>query len=65
MRKKRLGPFHQQYDALSREEQSKQFAKLARLGFSMDLIKQILRIETTEEAEELLYQAESKPNFET
>ena len=31
----------------------------------MDLIKQILRIETTEEAEELLYQAESKPNFET
>lgn len=65
MRKKRLGPFHSQYDSLSREEQSKQFAKLARLGFSMDLIKQILRIETTDEAEELLYQAESKPNFET
>ena len=65
MRKKRLGAFHPDYQALAREDKQKQFAKLARLGFSMDLIRQIFQIETREDAEEMLYEAEAKPDFET
>ncbi|MGC6516575.1 MAG: regulatory protein RecX [Candidatus Puniceispirillaceae bacterium] len=59
MRKKRLGPFHPDYDNLAFEDQQKQLAKLARLGFSADLIRQILAIPTPQEAELALEQAEA------
>lgn len=65
MRKKRLGPYHKDYDSLPFEETQKQFAKLARLGFSSDLIKRLLALPTIEDAEILLYEAQAKPDFET
>lgn len=63
MRKKRLGPYCPDYGALDHTQKQKQFAKLARLGFSSDLIKSIMRIETRQEAEEELSDAEAQPNF--
>ena len=63
MRKKRLGPYCPDYDELDHTQKQKQFAKLARLGFSSDLIKSIMRIETRQEAEDELSDAEAQPNF--
>ena len=42
-------------------EKQKQLAKLARLGFSADLIRRILSYGSIDEAEEALYLAESTP----
>ncbi len=61
MRKKRLGPYHADFDALEFAEKQKQFAKLARLGFSLDLIRLITAYATIEEAEEALYLADASP----
>ena len=61
MRKKRLGPYDTDYAMRELADKQKQLAKLARLGFSADLIRQILSYASIEEAEEALYLAESTP----
>ena len=61
MRKKRLGPYDTDYAMREFADKQKQLAKLARLGFSADLIRQILSYASIEEAEEALYLAESTP----
>ena len=61
MRKKRLGPYDGKYEMREFAEKQKQLAKLARLGFSADLIRRILSYGSIEEAEEALYLAESTP----
>ena len=63
MRKKRLGPYCPDYEMLDHMQKQKQFAKLARLGFSSDLIKSIMGIETTEEADDQFAAAEAKTSF--
>lgn len=63
MRKKRLGPYCPDYGCLDHMQKQKQFAKLARLGFSSELITSIMRIETRDEAEDQLSDAEAQPNF--
>lgn len=62
MRKKRLGPYNAGYAELEFAEKQKQFAKLARLGFSPEIIKVILAYATPEEAEDALYHAQSAPD---
>ena len=62
MRKKRLGPYHAQYQALEFADKQKQVAKLARAGFSMDLIRTLLAFETQEQAENALFAAEAPPD---
>ena len=57
-RKKRLGPFGPEVDF---EGQQKQMAKLARAGFSLDLIRKCLAIEDRESAEKELDEAQSLP----
>lgn len=64
MRKKRLGPYHADFDGLEFAEKQKQFAKLARLGFSLDLIRTITAYATIEEAEDALYHADASPPTE-
>lgn len=62
MRKKRLGPYCANYATLAFEDKQKQFAKLARLGFSSEVIKRILAYATPEDAEEALCQAQAAPD---
>lgn len=64
MRKKRLGPFSPDYGALDFSEKQKQVAKLARLGYSLDLIRTILSYPSRDEAEEALYHADAPPSSE-
>ena len=52
IRKKRLGCYGSERE-LSPEAYQKQMAKLARAGFGLDIIKQILSIDNAEEAENL------------
>ena len=61
MRKKRLGPYCTSYQTLEFAEKQKQVAKLARLGFSVDLIRTILSYPSPDEAQEALYRAEAAP----
>lgn len=58
-RKKRVGPFGAEVDF---EGQQKQMAKLARAGFSLDLIRKCLAIEDRETAEKELDKAQSFPH---
>ena len=60
-RKKRVGPFGAAVDF---EGQQKQMAKLARAGFSLDLIRKCLAIEDRETAEKELDEACSLPHSE-
>ena len=62
MRKKRLGPYCAAYETLEFDEKQKQVAKLARLGFSVDLIRTILNYPSAEDAEDALYNAEAAPD---
>ena len=62
MRKKRLGPYCASYQTLEFGEKQKQVAKLARLGFSVDLIRTILSYPSPDEAQEALYSAEAAPD---
>lgn len=65
MRKKRLGPYDNSnsgtYADLEFADQQKQIAKLARLGYSMTLIRTILSFHSTQEAEEALIAADASP----
>ena len=58
-RKKKLGPFGA---PVAFEEQQKQMAKLARAGFSLDLIRKCLAIEDKQTAEQELRDAQSAPH---
>ena len=62
MRKKRLGPYCAAYETLEFSEKQKQVAKLARLGFSVDLIRNILNYPSADDAEDALYNAEAAPD---
>ena len=59
-RKKRLGPFGAPVEF---DEKQKQMAKLARAGFSLDLIRKCLAIEDRETAEQELDDAQSAPHL--
>ena len=58
-RKKKCGPFGPE---VTFEEKQKQMAKLARAGFSLDLIRQILELSSAQEAEDLLAAAQTPPD---
>ncbi|MGC6530319.1 MAG: regulatory protein RecX [Candidatus Puniceispirillaceae bacterium] len=67
MRKKRLGPYHKEAEEmpfanLSFEDQQKQFAKLARAGFQIDIIRTILALPNRDAAEDALMIAEDWPD---
>ena len=60
IRKKRLGCYGKELEP-SPEAHQKQIARLARAGFGLDIIKQILSIDSIEEAENL--EAEYRQNM--
>jgi len=62
IRKKRLGPYTKEADDAQALFQ-KQMAKLARAGFSLDIIKSILALNSIEEAEELEAQYQCEQSF--
>ena len=62
IRKKRLGPYTKHADDAQTLYQ-KQMAKLARAGFSLDIIKSILSLNSIEEAEDLEAEFQHKQPF--